>query len=120
MPEVLAAEADGAGEDDLRVDPALVQHAESDLGVVRADVDLVVSPLEEGAVCALLGAVAPDDAAGAEAADRVAVEDPHRLTVDLFDPGHPVPEGGRRALGEEVRRLAPVRVGVDDEHIVQH
>ena len=94
-PEVLAAEADGAGEDDLRVDAALVQHAEADLGVVRADVDVVVGPLEEGAVCALLGAVTPDDAARAEAPDGLAVEDPHRLTVDLFDPRDAVPEGGR-------------------------
>ena len=34
--EVLAAEADGAREDDLRVDPALVHHLEADFGVPRA------------------------------------------------------------------------------------
>ena len=42
------------------------------------------------------------------------------LAVDLLDPGHPVPERGRGPLGEEVGRLAPVRVGVDDEHVLQH
>ena len=37
---------------------------------------------------ALLVAVAPDYAGGAEAADRVAVEHPHALAVDLLDPGY--------------------------------
>ena len=119
-PEVLAPEPDRAGEDDLRVDPAFVEHAEANLGVVRADMDLVVGPLEQRAMCALLGPVPPDDAARAVTADRVPVEDPRRLPVDLLDPRHPVPESGRSTLGEEVGRLAPVRVGVDDEHIVQH
>ena len=118
--EVLATEPDRAGEDDLRVDAALVEHAEADLGIPRTEVDVVVGPLEERAVCALLGTVPPDDAARAEASDRMAVEDPHRLPVDLLDPRDPVPEGGGRPLGEEVGRLAPVRVGVDDEHVVQH
>ncbi len=40
--EVLTAQADGAREDDLRVDPALVEHAEADDGVVRTEMDLVV------------------------------------------------------------------------------
>ena len=60
--EVLAAEADGAREDDLRVDAALVEHLEAHLRVVRADVDLVDRPVVEREVGALLLAVAADDA----------------------------------------------------------
>ncbi len=119
-PEVLAPEADRAGEDDLRVDAALVEHTEADLGVVRTDMDVVVGPFEERAVRALLGPVPPDDTSRAVAADRMTVEDPHQLPVDLLDPGNSIPESGGSPLGEEVGRLTPVRVGVDDEHIVQH
>ena len=67
--EVLAAEPDGAREDDLRVDAALVEHLEPHLRVVRADVDVVDRPLVERDVGALLLAVAADDAAGAGLAD---------------------------------------------------
>ena len=51
--EVLAAEADGAREDDLRVDAALVEHLEAHLRVVGADVDLVDRPLVAAPMSAL-------------------------------------------------------------------
>ena len=77
-------------------------------------------PLDQAAMSALLGAVPPDDAARAETADRVAVEDPHRLAVDLLDSGHPVPECAGARLVKRSGASVPVRVGIDDEHIVQH
>ena len=69
-------------------------------------------------VGALLRAVARDDAPGAEAADLLAVEDPHALTVDLFDVRHAIAVLGRSATGEQVSGLGPVGVSVDDQLIV--
>jgi hypothetical protein len=118
--EVLTPQADGAREDDLRVDAALVEHAESDDGVVRTEMHFVVCPLHQRVVRALLRAVTGDHPAGAEAADGMPVEHPHELALHLLDPRDAVAEGVRGPLGEQVRGLAPVRVGVDDEHILQH
>ena len=62
--EVLPPEPDGAREDDLRIDPGLVEHAEADVGVVRAPRwTLSMRPLEQRFVRALLGPVAVDHTA---------------------------------------------------------
>ena len=61
-------------------------------GSYAPDVDLVVGPLDERPMLRLfLHAVAADDAAGAEAAHRVAVEHPHLLPVDAPRPAGPGP-----------------------------
>ena len=119
--EVLAAETDGAREDDLRVDAALVENLEPHLRVVRADVDVVDRPLVEPDVGALLLAVAADDRGRGGLAEDVAVEHPGGDAFDLLHPRHAVLDLGRRDPGEEVVRFRPVRVGVDDQRsVVQH
>ena len=119
--EVLATEADRAREDDLRVDAALVEDLEPYLRVVGADVDVVDRPLVEPDVGALLLPVAADDRGRGRLPEHVAVEHPRRDAFDLLHAGHAVHELGRCDPGEEVVRLRPVRVGVDDEGVVvQH
>jgi hypothetical protein len=119
--EVLAAEANRAREDDLRVDAALVHHLEPHFGVPRADVHLVERPLVQRAVRALLVTVSSDHARGAVPVQRVPVEHPDRLAVDLLDARHPVSVLRGRSRREKVGRLRPMRVGVDHKHlIVQH
>ena len=119
--EVLAAETDGAREDDLRVDAALVEHLEAHLRVVGADVDVVDRPLVEPDVGALLLPVAADDRGRGRLPEHVSVEHPRRDALDLLHAGHAVLELGRCDPGEEVGWLGPVRVGVDDERVVvQH
>ena len=114
-PDVLATEADRVGEDHLVVDAALVEYAEAHLRVVRADVDHLVLPFEERLLRLFLRAVATDHPAGAVAAHRLAVEDPHPLPVDHLDVRDPVLVLRRRDGGEEVLGLGEVGVGVDDE-----
>ena len=116
--EPLTSEAERAREDDLRVDAALVEHLETDLGVVRALVDLVDRPLEERVIRALLRAVARDDTAGAEAAHRLAVEHPRALSVDQLHVGNAIAVLGRGAAGEQIGGLGPMRVRIDDQLIV--
>ena len=119
--EVLAAETDGAREDDLRVDAALVEHLEPHLRVVGADVDVVDRPLVEPDVGALLLPVTADDRGRGGLPEHVSVEHPRRNALDLLHAGHTVDELGRCDPGEEVVRLGEVGVGVDDEGaVVQH
>ena len=83
--EVLAAEAHGVREHDLRVDAALVEHAEAHLGVVRPDVRVLDRPVVEREVGALLLTVPADHRAGAGTTERVAVEHPRGDVVDRLD-----------------------------------
>ena len=94
--EVLAAETDRAREDDLRVDPALVEHLEADLRVVGARRGPCRGSTRR-ARCRPSSFLPsrPMTPAGAVAADRVAVEHPHERAVDRLDARHAVLDGCR-------------------------
>src|SRR5581483_7049634 len=80
--EALSAEAERAGEDDLRVDAALVEDLQADLGVGPTEMDLLEVPLLQRLVRALLRPVARDDTARAVLTRGLAVEHPGAHTVD--------------------------------------
>src|SRR6185437_9602511 len=118
--EVLAAQADRTREDALDVDTAVVHDREAGPRVVGALVDLLAAPVVQRDVGLLLGAVPGHHAAGTVPADRVAVEHPHPLAVDLFHPGDAVPVLGGCHAGEQVGALTPVRISIYYKSFLRH
>lgn len=116
--ERLAAETDRAGEDDLSVDAALIEHLEPHLRVPRPDVDVVDRPLVEPEFGRRLLAINADDRGGHGSPEYVPVEYPHRRAVDLLHMRHAVLVLLRSNAREQVGPLRPVRVGVDDQRLV--
>ncbi len=118
--QVLPTETERAREDDLGIDTGLVHDLEAHLGVVGADMDVLDPPLVQPELGRYLLAVTADDRRRRGHAHGVAVKHPMRDAVDLFHPGNPIPELGRRPLRKEIVGFRPVAVGVDYERIFGH
>ena len=117
--DALAAEADGIGEADLCVDAGIVHHLDARLDVERAQVDLVLGPLEERLGGAALAAVAVDDPAAAGKAELGTVDVPHGPALDLDHVRDAVLILGRGPLGPQVVGLRQVRVRINDTQAVE-
>ncbi len=112
--EVLPADTDGVGVQDLRFDPDLVHQAEPFLWVPRRGVDVADAPTPTlGVAEGVLVAGVVDGAPRTGLAERLPVDHPHVHAVDPLDMGDLVLIALRRALGEEVVTLRHVGVGVD-------
>jgi len=94
------------------LDAAFVHHAEPDVSVPGAVMDLIVAPghgLEQGEFLIVLA----DDAAAADRVEDLTVHHPHIVAVDHLNVEHTVLVAGGRAFGPKVVGRGPVGVGID-------
>jgi hypothetical protein len=95
LDELLPAEAERVGVDDLGPDAELVHERHAFVDVERRRLDVVVAHAGE-AQAEVLGPGPVDHRRRAGRADDGAVEDPDVAAVDDLDAGHPVRVFGRR------------------------
>jgi hypothetical protein len=115
--QLLPAEAHRVRVDEVGPDALGVHHLEPWCHLRRAGGDLVHRGAEHVRHVVALLHVGADDRRRAGAADRVAVEDPLRLAVDVLDLRDAVLVALRRPFQPQVPRLAEVGVDVDDEEV---
>ena len=115
--DALAAQTDDAREQNLRVDTALVHHLQARLGVERAPMDPVLALLHRIQERDPLPLPVDHPTAPGET-QRLPVDHPGRLTVDLLHVRNPVLEPRRRPRRPHVVRLGEMRIRVDDPNTI--